>query len=869
MVSPVTESVRPEQGGLSAAQAAERLARDGFNELEAPRRRTAWRIALEVASEPMLQLLAVAGLIYVALGDRAEALMLLTFVAITAAITVLQERRAERVIEALRDLASPRALVVRDGQRLRIAGREVVVGDRLVLVEGDRVPADAILLEASDFKADESLLTGESVPVSKLARADAAHIPAAHEQTSPRPGGDGLPWVFSGTLVVGGQGVAEVLATGPRSEVGRLGQAIAAIAPAASPLQQQVRRLVRLLAGVGLALSLLAWGLYGWTRGEWLQGLLAGITLAMAMLPEELPLILTVFMAMGSWRLSRQRVLTRRAAAIETLGAATVLCTDKTGTLTVNRMRIAELAAVTRTPSGPQGLSFETASADGPQGEAMLRLLEIGVLASEREPVDPMERAFVDLAAREAAPVLARMRAAELVHEYSLSRELLAMSHLWREPGVPGIQAAAKGAPEAICTLCRLDAAGVAAVRVAAESMATRGMRVLGVAQARLADGVPWPASQREIAFEFVGLVALADPLREGVPEAVRLCREAGIRVVMITGDFPATARAIAQQAGIAASDDVLSGDELTGMTADELAVRAESTHVFARIMPEQKLRIVEALRASGQVVAMTGDGVNDAPSLRAAHIGIAMGGRGTDVAREAADIVLLDDDFGSIVQAVRLGRRIDDNLRKAMGFVFSVHVPIAGLSLLPLLFGLPLLFSPMHVAFLELIIDPVSSVVFEAEPEEHDLMSRPPRDPAAPLLDGALFAWSLAAGALALLAVGAFYAWQLARSVPPDEARAAAFMSLVLANFGLVLANRSLRGSLLASLRRRNPLFWQIVLATTGLLALVMAFEPARRVFRFALPDAGSLGLAVAVAGATWGGLMVLQRLRIRAGST
>lgn len=850
--------------GLTQAQAAQRLASEGFNEIEPPRPRTAWRIALEVAREPMLQLLMAAGAIYVVLGDRAEALMLLGFVAITASITVMQERRAERVLEALRDLASPRALVIRDGERVRIAGREVVRGDLLVLVEGDRVAADALLLGASDLRADESLLTGESVPVDKRAAMPQDPPPGDGVDQRPRPGGDGLPHVFSGTLIVGGQGVAQVTAAGVHSEIGRVGASLAAIAPEATPLQRQVRRLVRALALGGVTLSLVVVVLYGIGRQDWLGGLLAGITLAMAVLPEELPLILTVFMAMGSWRLSRQRVLTRRAAAIETLGSATVLCTDKTGTLTLNRMSVSQLRA------------FDTGSTDGhvvwtPEQQdlppALHPLLQAGILASEPEPVDPMERAFVELGARQLPAALARRDLGELKHEYSLSAELLAMSHVWCWSGESSFTVATKGAPEAIAQLCRLDPASHTRMSAAVEAMARQGMRVLGVAQASFT-GEIWPATQRDFSFHFLGLVGLADPLRESVPDAVRLCREAGIRVAMITGDYPATALAIAREAGIASDGGVISGDELRRMDEATLRKRLEQVSVFARIMPDQKLQIVNALRSDGQIVAMTGDGVNDAPSLKAAHIGIAMGGRGTDVAREASSIVLLDDDFGSIVQAVRLGRRIDDNLRKAVCFTLAVHVPIAGLSLLPLLFGWPLLFTPIHVAFMELVIDPVASLVFEAEPEEPDLMQRPPRDAAAPLLESRLMLWGLAQGLVVLAGVAAVFLGLLGSGMAEASARAAAFATLVMGSFALVIANRSLRGSLLAALIRPNAALVRIAVVTALLLGLAMSWAPAGALFRFGPLDASSLGKAILMGLEIFAVLSVLQSLR-RGGAT
>jgi Ca2+-transporting ATPase len=841
--------------GLTAAEAAERLAREGPNELPQAQRRTIWHIVGEVAREPMFQLLVAAGVIYLVMGDRGEAGMLLGFVLITMAITVVQEQRTERVLETLRDLTSPRALVVRDGQTLRIAGREVVRGDLMLLGEGDRVAADAWLRTAADLRIDESLLTGESVPVGKA--------PSSGPPVALRPGGEGQPAVYAGTLVVGGQGLAQVLGTGAHTEMGRIGQALREIEAEPTPLQAQTRRWVRMFSIFGLGLSAGAALLHGALRGDWVAAVLAGITLAMSLLPQEFLLILTVFMAMGAWRLSRQRVLSRRASVIETLGAATVLCTDKTGTLTLNHMQVAELQHLA------DGVAQRWAAGDGLPSPPLRELLSAAVLASETEPFDPMERAIHGLATGEGRDGVVVIQGPQgsatlatdgaIVQEYGLSPELLAMTHVWRLAGEVSHTVATKGAPEAVIPLCGGSADAARPWQQLADDMARRGLRVLAVARASF-DGSDWPATPHGFAFTLLGLVGLADPLRPSVPAAVRECRAAGIRVVMITGDHAATALSIAAQAGLDTQGGVVTGVQLAAMDDGEVRAAVARSTVFARVMPEQKLRLVQAFKANGEVVGMTGDGVNDAPSLKAAHIGIAMGGRGTDVAREAASLVLLDDDFGAIVHAVRLGRRIDDNLRKAMAFVLAVHVPIAGLSLLPLLMGWPLVFSPVHIAFLELLIDPVCSIVFEAEPEESDLMQRPPRDPSAPLFSRSLLVWSLAQGGAVLLAVAGFHALMLASAVPEAGARAATFTALVVSSIALIIANRSMTGSMWAAMTRPNRALGWVVAATLSLLAVVLAWAPLRGLFHFASVDARWLGMAVGL-GAL--GLLVLQGIR------
>jgi Ca2+-transporting ATPase len=823
--------------GLSEAEAQRRLKAEGFNELPSPDRRTPLRIMLEVVREPMLALLLAGGVIYLLLGDLQEALILVAFASMSVVITVIQETRTERVLEALRDLTSPRALVIRDGVHRRIPGREVARGDIVILAEGDRVPADAVLLQGRDLQADESLLTGESVPVRKAVSAEAPVVGV-------RPGGDDLPYVYSGSLIVRGSGIAEVLATGARSEIGKIGQSLSTLETEPPRLRAQTTRLVQLAAAGGAVVSLLALLLYGMLRGGWLEAVLAGITIGMSMLPEEFPVVLTVFMAMGAWRISRARVLTRRATAIETLGSATVLCTDKTGTLTENRMSVAEL----RPAGGDIFHPHKAAAASLPAPAQVLACY--GLLASAPEPFDPMEKAFHDLARTRMpeAPVPSRS-GWTLARSYGLRADLLAVTQAWQPgAGEAAFVIAAKGAPEAIADLCGLGADDRAALRRSIDAMAAQGLRVLGVAKAAH-EGGDLPESPRAFAFELLGLVGLADPLRASAAAAVRECRSAGIRVVMITGDYPATAVAIARQAGLDDGGGVLSGEDVEKLGDRDLQERVRTATIFARIMPEQKLRIVQALKAGDEIVAMTGDGVNDAPSLKAAHIGIAMGGRGTDVAREASSIVLLDDDFGSIVTAVRLGRRIYDNLRKAMGFIVAVHVPIAGLALLPLVLGFPIIFSPIHIAFLEMVIDPVCTLVFEAETEEEDVMRRPPRPPAEPLFSWPLIAWSVLQGGLAFALVGAIFVVASMRGMPADEVRALTFCALVMSIVSLILLNRSFSSSLLTAIRRPNSMLAWILAAVALVLMLSLLMPYARDLFRFGALHWDDLALALSAA--------------------
>lgn len=820
--------------GLSSAQAAQRLQQDGPNALPGAQRRALRSIVRETLQEPMFMLLLTAAVLYLLLGELQEGLVLFGLVLVVLALTLYQEGKTEHALAALRDLSSPRALVVRNGQAQRVAGRDVVCGDILLLAEGDRVPADAILLSGSDVQVDESLLTGEALPVSK--RSDP---PGTDEQQAR---------LFSGTLLVKGHGSARVCATGARSEIGRIGAALETLTGEASPLKQQTARLVQVLAVIAFAASLSLVLAYGVLTGHWLNALLAGIALAMALLPQEFTVVLTVLPALGAWRLAKQHVLTRRLAAIETLGATSVLCVDKTGTLTENRMTVVQLYI----PGvGMVGHSLRVdydASADLP--EQFHALVEYSILASVADPFDPMEKAFHRLGQHFLQDTEHLHRDWQLLQQYGLTPQLAAMSHVWQaidaEADGAGYVVAAKGAPEAVIELCHLDTAEQARLAAEVEAMAVEGLRVLAVAQARYA-GTQWPAAEHEFEFQFIGLLGLADPLRAEIVDAVTDCHQAGIRVVMITGDYPATALAIAQaaQLDVGQPGQLLTGEALAHMSDEELRQRMRQVSVCARITPQQKLRIVQALQATGEVVAMTGDGVNDAPALKAAHVGVAMGGRGTDVAREAASVVLLDDNFASIVRAVRLGRRIFDNLRKSMSYILAVHVPIAGLALLPVLMGWPTVLFPLHIAFLELVIDPACSVVFENEPSEPDIMRRPPHDAGAPLFAGVTLVLALLQGVGVLLLVLVTYAGAT-HSLSETAARSFAFTVLVLANLMLIFSNRSRRDPVWVSLRVPNLSLWLVTLLTLALLALTLYLPWLTRLFYFAPLSARELLLAV-----------------------
>ena len=829
----VSKPPRPvARSGLDPAEAARRLAEHGPNLLPSSAPKTLWAIVGGVLLEPMFLMLLVAGGLYLALGDRAEAAFLLSFVFVVIGITLAQERKTQRALESLRELSAPRALVIRGGEEVRIPGREVVVGDLLVLHEGDRIAADALLLDGH-LDVDESLLTGEAVPVTKLPGEDAGQL-------------------FASTVATKGVGVAEVRAIAGATAVGRIGQALADAVEPVSGLQQASRRLIRNLTVGGLLLAT-AYALLGWLWDGHglLQSVLAGIALTMAILPEEIPVILTVFLALGAWRISKHKVLTRRVPAVEALGAISVLAVDKTGTLTQNRMQVAELRLV-------DGSTHDQDAHELP--EPFHALVEFAMLATPADPFDPMEKAIQQFG-------LHWLTDTEHVHaewspefEYALSPEILAMTRVFRGDARDAHLLATKGAPEAVIDLCHLEAADAAAILRQVEAMAERGLRVLGVARGEW-QGETWPRSQHDFDFRFLGLVGFVDPPRPEVPAAIAECRGAGVRIVMMTGDHPATARAIARQAGLSERAEVITGAEMALL--DDAALRERLRHVdlCARLKPEQKLRLVQLLREDGEVVAMTGDGVNDAPALKAADVGVAMGERGTDVAREAAALVLLDDSFASIVGAIRQGRRIYDNITKATRFVFAVHMPIIALALVPTLLHWPVLLMPVHIVLLELLIDPACSVVFEAEPAGGDIMRRPPRAPSESPFAAANLRHAVAQGLgiAAILLLG--YSALLGHGLDAAQSRGAVFIALVLGLFLLTLANRDLSRPALARLPAKNPWLVRMFGGVALMLAAVLGVPFLRGVMGLAVPGATALlvGAGMLVAAIVW--LELLRR--------
>jgi len=839
--------------GLSFEEAARRLATEGPNVLPGGEAKSTIAIVREVLTQPMFLMLLVAGAIYLALGDTAEALFLLAFVFVVIGITIAQERRTQRALDALRNLSAPRALVVRNGVEQRIAGCDVVRGDLIILHAGDRVPADARLLDGR-LSLDESLLTGESVPVAKLPAAAGSDLP------TPSFGGENTPFVFASTVVTQGVGVAEVYATARATAVGRIGEALSATRDAPSILQADSNALVRKLGAGALLLAgaqvLLLWL---WDGRPVLQSLLSGIALAMSILPEEIPVIITVFLALGAWRIARQRVLTRRVAAVEALGTITVLAVDKTGTLTQNWMTVAEV----ETPD----LRFTPEEATSlPEGFHLL--VEFSMLATPLDPFDPMEKAVQEFGHRWLAGTEHMHDDRTPQFEYPLTGDILAMTRVFSGDRPTQHLLASKGAPEAILDLCHMPASRRDAICLQVDAMAARGLRVLGVARGRWEHAVAgggdlpfeWPASQHDFDFEFLGLIGLMDPPRPEVPDAIARCRRAGVRLIMMTGDYPLTALAISRQVGLSTRPDVVTGLDIDGLDDAALRVRLRSVDVCARLQPEHKLRLAQALRADGQVVAMTGDGVNDAPALKAADVGVAMGQRGTDVAREASALVLLDDSFACIVAAIGQGRRIFDNIGKAARFTFAVHVPIIALTLVPALLDWPALLLPVQIVLLELLIDPACSVAFEAEPEESDVMSRPPRPVGASpfsrtnVVEGVL----QGIGVAAVLVIG--FAALRSAGVVQELDRSAVFIALVVGVLLLTLTNRSRLVSLWGCFSH-NPWLGRMTIAVAFMVASALWLPPLRRILGLGIPDRSSLAAAALMSAVALAWLEALRR--------
>lgn len=796
--------------GLSAKQASKILLKDGFNESPNQKARNIFTLLKELITEPMILLLLVGSCVYFLIGEISDALILSFMILVIIIITVIQERKTERALEALKDISNPKTYVIRDGKQIQVSSKEIVEGDIIVLREGDRVAADGFVVEATNVSVDESLLTGESVPVIKISY--------AKQDISTQPGGDNQSMVYGGTLIVGGHGLAQVTATGPRSELGKIGKSLLTIVEENTNLQKEIKRLVKIFAFFAFIICFIIFFGYGFLQQQWLSGILSGITISMTLLPEEFPVVLTIFMTLGALRMSRKHVLSRNNKVIETLGAASVLCVDKTGTLTENQMSLKEISVTNNT-------FIFVKNKDIPND--IKNILQIAKMASQQNGFDPIEKAILEKAKNE------NIDQWEIIKEIPFNTKLMAAIYVWKNKQNLQYLAAAKGAPEHIINLCKLGKLEKKYWHNKVNQMASSGKRVLALAKAT---HINKNLNQfQNYQYEFLGLLGFIDPIKPDIAKAVNQCYEAGVRVVMITGDYPATACFVAKTIGIRSADLYLTGDDLTKISRKELLAKIKNNNIFCRIVPSQKLKIVQLLKSSGNIVAMTGDGINDAPALKAAHIGIAMGKRGTDVAKEASDLIILDDKFVTIVSAIRMGRRIYNNIKKALAYVVAMHIPISGLALLPVILGFPPLLLPIHVAFLELIIDPACTIIFEGEKENDQVMKKMPRSIMETLFNKRTLSFSILQGIGLLIAVLIVYIissniYHLAEI----NTRTAIFITLVLGNLSLISTNRSWSKTIPQLLKLPNKAYWVIITLTYIWLTLAVSIDEFRSFFHF-----------------------------------
>jgi P-type Ca2+ transporter type 2C len=819
--------------GLTSEEARQLQQHFGKNQLIPKKKPSFLGRALHIIAQPMFLLLMAAAVIYFVLGEPRDGAIMLVFVIGIISIDIIQEWKTDRTLNALKDLSAPHVTVIRGGQETVIDSADLVPGDLMIISEGVKIPADGVVIKASDLCVDESSLSGEAEGVWKVALGTA--LP-------PRLDYWRKDYAYAGTLVIQGSAIIQVEKIGAATVYGKIGLNVAAAPEQPTPLQTQTGNLVKLCAGIAALFFVLVAiitysNLPDHIPGERIiESILSGITLAMAMIPEEFPVILTVFLSMGAWRLAKKQSLVRRLSAVETLGAVSVLCVDKTGTITLNQMTVRDIWAI--------------------NGDN-ISLAEIMGLACETETYDPMEKAML-LYCEQLGISKEHLFGGELISEYAFTNQLKMMGHVWNHE--QEIVIAAKGSPERIVTLCDLTPTELNQVETKLDEMSRQGLRVIGVAAMKTDRQSDIPASLLDCTLTFCGLVGLSDPPRESVREDIRLCSQAGVRVVMITGDNGLTASSIARQIGMPNSSQVINGDELDQMNDEELRLRIQDNNIFARVVPEHKMRIVMAFKDNGEVVAMTGDGVNDAPALKYADIGIAMGKRGSEVSREAADLILMDDNFSTIVSTIQDGRRIYDNIRKSVGYVFTIHIPIAFASLAAPLLNIPpahLLLLPLHVVLLELIIDPTCSIVLERQPPEHNIMSRPPRDPSEKILSAGILFKSILQGIVIFAA--SFGLYLLFLGLYPDDpslARTMGLVTIILSNLFLVQVNSSNYDFAIQSMRllAGDKVMWIVSIGTFAGLLLIL-YTPLCGFLKLAPLSVGQffLALGTAMLAVTW----------------
>lgn len=796
----------------------EARAKHGDNRIHYKKESRLLHIVKSLIKEPMVLLLLAASVIYFITGHVGDGIFLASAIVLVSAISLYQDTRSRNALEKLKEFTRPTCKVIRNGKEENIKTEEIVIGDKLVVEEGTSIAADGVILHSNDFSVNESILTGESLAVYKDASKTDNQI-------------------FSGTTVAGGLAIAEVIAIGSETRLGKIGSSLESIQEESTPLELQIGNFVKKMALVGAVVFFIVWGINYLRSGMVLDSLLKALTLAMSILPEEIPVAFTTFMAMGAWRLMKMGIVVKQMKTVETLGSATVICTDKTGTITENRMRLAKLYLLSNNSISDFNIKVTDAEKE---------LIQLAMWASEPIPFDTMEIALHQ-AYSDTSPTDKR-KEYRMFHEYPLSGVPPMMTHLFRNNSGQRI-IAAKGSPEAIMEVCDLSEIEKQHIEHAIHQIAAEGYRVLAVAESSF-EGEDFPDTQQQFRFQFKGLVAFYDPPKKGIQEVFENFYKAGIKVKIVTGDYAATTQAIARQVGFRGSDKSLSGDDLMLLSENELEKRIEDTQLFTRMYPEAKLKLINALKAKREIVAMTGDGVNDGPALKAAHIGIAMGRKGTEIAKQAASLILIEDDLSKMVDAVAMGRKIYTNLKKAIQYIISIHIPIILTVFIPLALGwkYPNIFSPVHIIFLELIMGPTCSLIYENEPIEKNAMLQKPRPFTNTFFEGRELATSILQGLM--ITVGTLVAYQYAVAEGFNEAvtRTMSFTVLISANIFLTLVNRSFEYSLLTTLRYKNNLVLLIISITLVLMGLLLFVKPLTHFFEFEQPSISTLLISILI---------------------
>jgi P-type Ca2+ transporter type 2C len=787
--------------GLSEQEIPGLIRRYGRNIIKAKRSGKFLHILRDLVLEPMFIILVIAASLYFILGQSSEGWMMISGIIFISAISVYQNIRSSKAIEALNQLTEPRSVVIRDGIERPILSEGLVPGDIIVLEEGRKVPADAVLIRANDLSVDESIITGESLPVEKYS-------------------GNGTDLLFQSTIINSGKCIARVTATGNNTALGKIGRSIHNYVPGKTRLQQQIEKFVRQLALFGVIAFLIIWLVNYLNSGDVISSLLFGLTLAMASIPEEIPVAFSSFMALGAYRMSRLGIISRQPKTIEDLGAVTVMCLDKTGTITENKMKLRSIYDFNKN---------ELYDNDHNKIPEENELLKYAVLASERDPFDAMEKAISEAFFQNTKNNY--VASIPMIHEYPLEGRPPMMTHVYAGDGKKIV--AAKGGLERMVKVCKLQPVDAERIFHIGGEMAAKGFRVLGVASAEHIAG-ELPLSQDDFEWKFEGLLALYDPPKQNAREVFQQLYQAHIRIKMITGDLPATAINIAQQVGMGSNLQHLTGEQVMSMNDDELRIAVIKTTIYARMFPEAKLKVINALKANGEVVAMTGDGVNDAPALQSSHIGIAMGKHGTEMARQSADLILTDDNIEKIIVAIAHGRRIFNNIKKAFRYIISIHIPVILTASLPVLLGwkYPNIFSPIHVIFLELIMTPTCSVFYEREPVEDNIMIQEPVKRRSALFSRAEIFISIIQGCIIALGVLLLYHIYMADGHSPEKIRTVVFTTLLMSNVFLTFTNRSFSKNFWQTLHYKNPLALPVLLLSVLFIIIILAADPVRSVF-------------------------------------